>query len=181
MILVLDTETSDFKGRIMQAAYCRYGADSSKLLEYTSLLRHDAPYEVHEEAAKIHGLTRKHCQLNGDDAWWVLKELVREIERAEIVVGHKLQFDLAMISKDCFCYGVKFEYSMTDPRMVCTMAASKAFCNLKDTNGRPKFPSLSELHFRLFGTTFEGAHDALSDVRATARCYFELKRRGVIA
>jgi len=33
----------------------------------------------------------------------------------------------------------------------------------------------------LFGTGFEGAHDALADVKACADCFFELKKRKVIA
>jgi inhibitor of KinA sporulation pathway (predicted exonuclease) len=32
-----------------------------------------------------------------------------------------------------------------------------------------KFPKLSELHQWLFGEDFEGAHDALNDVKATSR------------
>ena len=37
-----------------------------------------------------------------------------------------------------------------------------------------------ELHSKLFGGGFEGRHDALGDVRATARCYFELQVRGIV-
>jgi len=43
-----------------------------------------------------------------------------------------------------------------------------------------KFPTLEELHTVLFGENFQGAHDALADVRATAKCFFELLRRNVI-
>jgi hypothetical protein len=34
---------------------------------------------------------------------------------------------------------------------------------------------------KLFGTTFSGAHDALADVEATKKCFFELKNRGIIS
>lgn len=181
MILVLDTETSHFKGRIMQLAYSRYQPYSNKLLSDTnSLVRHDSVYEVHEDAFAIHKLTYEHCQRHGVDAQECLRDAVYEIRNAEIVVGHKLQFDLAIISKECLYYGVKFEYSMTDPRLVCTMAASKELCGLKDSRNRPKFPNLGELHYRLFDCGFDDAHDALADVRATAKCYFELKKRGII-
>ena len=43
-----------------------------------------------------------------------------------------------------------------------------------------KYPSLNELHNWLFGCSFEGAHDALDDVKATAKCFFELKRKKLI-
>ena len=41
-------------------------------------------------------------------------------------------------------------------------------------------PTLEELHISLFGAAFQSAHNALADARACAKCYFELRRRGVI-
>lgn len=181
MIIVLDTETAGFKGPIMQLAYSAYQEFSNRhIFDYNALIRHDNEYEVHEDAFKIHGLTHGQCQAKGADAVQSLRDLVSTLKDAKTIVGHKLQFDLAMISKDCFYYGIKFDYTMTDPRFVCTMAKTKGLCNLKDIKGRPKFPSLTELHYRLFGETFEGAHDALADVKATAKCFFELKRLGIV-
>jgi hypothetical protein len=33
---------------------------------------------------------------------------------------------------------------------------------------------------KLFGTTFSGAHDAMSDVEATKKCFYELKKKGIL-
>lgn len=46
--------------------------------------------------------------------------------------------------------------------------------------GRFKWPKLIELHRKLFGTGFDDAHDALADVKACGKCFFEMKRRGII-
>ena len=43
-----------------------------------------------------------------------------------------------------------------------------------------KWPTLAELHHRLFASAPGGMHAADSDVRACARCFFELKRRNLI-
>lgn len=43
----------------------------------------------------------------------------------------------------------------------------------KDYNGSPY--DLNNWPQFLFGETFDGAHDALADVSATARCYFHLR------
>lgn len=40
-----------------------------------------------------------------------------------------------------------------------------------------KWPSLQELHCALFGANFEDAHDALADVLACRKCYYELQSR----
>ena len=48
------------------------------------------------------------------------------------------------------------------------------------SNGQYKWPKLTELHEFLFGESFTGAHDALTDVKATARCFWELYKRRLI-
>ena len=39
---------------------------------------------------------------------------------------------------------------------------------------------LNELHLQLFETEFTDSHNASADVEACARCYFELRKRGII-
>jgi DNA polymerase-3 subunit alpha len=46
--------------------------------------------------------------------------------------------------------------------------------------GKFKWPTLTELHKKLFGEGFEDAHDAAYDVRATARCFFGLLQNKVV-
>jgi DNA polymerase-3 subunit alpha len=53
-------------------------------------------------------------------------------------------------------------------------------CKIPGGQGRFKWPTLAELHTTLFDVGFEGAHDAFADVRATARAFFEMARRGDI-
>ena len=63
---------------------------------------------------------------------------------------------------------------------ICTMKSSIDLCKLPPVRyGSFKFPKLEELHHHLFGCSFDGAHDALEDVRATARCFFEMKKLGI--
>lgn len=53
------------------------------------------------------------------------------------------------------------------------------YCALPGSQGY-KWPKLIELHEKLFGETFVDAHDARVDVKACARCFFELKKRNVL-
>jgi hypothetical protein len=61
----------------------------------------------------------------------------------------------------------------------CTMLESTTMCNLPGRYGKPKWPKLQELHKFLFGEEFTGAHSALDDVKATRRCYYAMKERGL--
>jgi len=46
--------------------------------------------------------------------------------------------------------------------------------------GTYKWPTLEQLHRKLFQTGLPGAHDALVDVEATMRRYFKLREMGVL-
>ena len=63
---------------------------------------------------------------------------------------------------------------------ICTMKSTTNFCQIMGQYGRYKWPTLQELHTKLFGYGFENAHDAFVDVNATVKCFFELKRIGSI-
>jgi DNA polymerase-3 subunit epsilon len=47
-------------------------------------------------------------------------------------------------------------------------------------NPSVKFLRLEQLYETLFNTTFENPHNAIADARATARCFFEMMKRGEI-
>ena len=59
------------------------------------------------------------------------------------------------------------------------MEASTDFCKLPGKYGY-KWPTLAELHWALFNTEVLEQHDAAADVATCSKCFFELKRRGVI-
>ena len=62
-----------------------------------------------------------------------------------------------------------------------TKEESTDYCALPGgKGGKYKWPTLSEMHQRLFDCAFEEAHNAAADVAATARCFLELARLGVI-
>ena len=55
---------------------------------------------------------------------------------------------------------------------------------MSNTGGRGggfKYPSLTDLHQKLFGEPFKEAHNASADVEATTRCFLELIRFEVIS
>jgi hypothetical protein len=59
------------------------------------------------------------------------------------------------------------------------MVSSTHYCRIPGRYGF-KWPKLDELHTKLFGSAFAGAHSALADVNACARCYFRLREIGIL-
>ena len=183
--IILDTETSGLtpKDTILQLAYQRFDHLGRELDTFKAYICPQFPYEIHEKAFEAHGLTKEFLEENGyvnSQIVSMLARLMRFANDGWLFVGHNFSFDWRMITQDAVRYevprSIEIEY-------YCTQNAKevKAFVGAVDVNGKPKAPNLAELHAKLFGTDFDGAHDALADVRATAKCFFELKRRGIIA
>jgi hypothetical protein len=59
------------------------------------------------------------------------------------------------------------------------MKAATDYCALPGRYGF-KWPTLPELHFKLFGKKVKETHDAAADVATCSKCFFELKRLGVV-
>jgi DNA polymerase III epsilon subunit-like protein len=66
------------------------------------------------------------------------------------------------------------EYRYQPKQVICTMKETVDFCAIKWNGERFKYSKLGELHKKLFNQYFVWAHDALTDVEATLRCFIEL-------
>lgn len=88
--------------------------------------------------------------------------------RADIAVAHNMPFDFGMLMYEYIRLGKKFVLE----RKACTIEASM---HLKG-----RMLKLQELHETLTGESFKGAHRALADVHALARCVAEMIKKGMI-
>lgn len=70
---------------------------------------------------------------------------------------------------------------LTKIKKICTKEVSTDFCALPNSKGSGyKWPTLAELHKKLFNNEMKEAHNAISDVQACAKCFFKLKDNGLI-
>jgi DNA polymerase III epsilon subunit-like protein len=189
MIFFFDTETTgiprnyrapvselDNWPRMVQIAWILAEEDGGEVAQAEYILRPDG-YTIPPDAAKIHGITTEIARERGRDLAEVLREAEAAIGRATTLVAHNLEFDEKILGAEFLRRG--FPNGLESKWRVCTMQSSTDFCRLPGRYGF-KWPTLQELHGILFGEPMEGAHRALSDVRACARCYGELKRKGLV-
>ena len=108
----------------------------------------------------------------------VLRDLSAAAEKSEIIVAHNLRFDQSVLSAEYLRLNLKPPFA--GKKLICTMLKTTEFCRIPGSKGY-KWPALSELHWQLFQCQYEEAHEAGADVAACAKCFFELKRRGVIS
>ncbi len=104
--------------------------------------------------------------------------IMKVLNGVDIVVGHNISYDEEILWYELARLGRTGEYTPT--QSICTMRLSTDYCKLPGRGFAWKSPKLSELHRFLFDEYFDGAHNALVDVEATGRSFFELVKRGVI-
>lgn len=134
-------------------------------------------FTIPPDAVRIHGITTETAVRTGAPLKTVIDAFRRETARSSIVIAHNLAFDGGVVAAECARAGV--ENPLSGMPSICTMEASVRVCGIRRPGGL-KWPTLMELHRTLFGSVYCGAHDAGNDAAACARCFFELKRRGVI-
>lgn len=105
----------------------------------------------------------------------VLSEFIADRSAQKFSIAHNISFDSKILRSEMVRAGMTTEFSS---EKICTMRASTSYCKMPGSRGF-KWPKLDELYWHLFQETFK-THDALSDTKACARCFFELKKLGVI-
>ena len=189
MYLFFDTETNglpkDWKApaeqtdnwpRVIQLAYAVY--DESEILIHKScnLIKPDG-WEIPAQKFWIdNGYSTEKSLAEGFPFEPILNTFVQYRSAAQYSIAHNMAFDGRIMRAEMIRHGIHVEFTS---KKICTMKDSTEFCAIPGNYGF-KWPKLEELHRILFNCEFEGAHDALHDVMATAKCFFELKKRNVI-
>ena len=131
------------------------------------------------DAARVHGITTSMAKKKGEPLEEILDKFEKDYDAAYFIVGHNVDFDKKIIRAE-LARLVKKDFVLLSTKVtLCTMEASTAYCKIPGYQGY-KWPKLQELHKKLFGCEFEGAHNSMSDVTATLKCFKEMRRIGLI-
>lgn len=189
MYLFFDTETTglprnwkapvtdlDNWPRLVQLAYLYYDQNGNKISGGDFIIKPEG-FSIPLEASRIHGISTEKADKEGQSLTTVLQNFQSLISQAEILVAHNMSFDEVIVGAEFL--RADMPNTIPSKNKICTMKSTTNYCALDGPYGY-KWPKLSELHYKLFGTGFEEAHNAAVDITATAKCFWELKRIGKI-
>lgn len=161
---------------MVQLAWMLCDAGGTELVKQCRIVYPDG-YEIPEKAASVHGISTARAQAEGIPLKQAIDEFVSASDLATKFVAHNIAFDEKIVGAECM--RLKLPLPFEKKPMLCTMKESAQYCKIPGPYG-VKWPTLTELHTKLFGKPFEGAHDALADVGACKSAYYELKERKVM-
>ena len=191
MYLFFDTETTglpkswkapltdlDNWPRLVQIAWIYCNDEGEEILSRNYIIKPDN-FIIPKEASDVHGITTEQAMQDGLPLINILDEFSQNLGQTKYLVAHNMDFDEKIIGAEFLRQDLISD--LFQVKKICTKNASTNFCQLPGNYGSYKWPKLSELHIKLFGVDFEDAHDALVDVKACAKCFFELKKRNIIS
>ena len=193
-VLFFDTETSDlinFKARdtdpsqpwVCQLAMILDTPDAPP--QQVSLIVQSDGLPMSKGAQDVHGISVEIANYCGIESGAALGLFINFALRADLLVAHNYTFDIRLLNIMAKRICNEAAEDMTRVKAMsklCTMQATTKLCQLPYPSGKAgfKWPKLEELHQFLFNEEMENAHDAMADVLATRRCYYELVKRGVV-
>jgi DNA polymerase III subunit alpha len=192
MFLIFDTETTglpanwnapltDFNNwpRVVQIAWQLHDAEG-KLISYKSIIVKPEGFTIPFNAEKVHGISTERALREGESLQSVIDMFLEDVNGATYLAGHNIEFDLNIMGCELLRCGMP-NY-LQEKKSLDTKELTTEFCAIPGgKGGKFKWPTLTELHLKLFGEHFSEAHDAAYDVDATAHCFFELLRESIIS
>ncbi|GHT58956.1 hypothetical protein AGMMS50239_04540 [Bacteroidia bacterium] len=189
MYLFFDTETtglprnwkapiSDLNNwpRLVQLAYLYYDGSGNKLSGGDFIIKPEG-FTIPVDASRVHGITTDRALTEGQSIDYVLNYFNSLIGQTTYLVAHNMSFDEKIVGAEFLRIGMP--NSIQSKNKICTMERTTNFCAIDGPYGY-KWPKLSELHYKLFKSYFDEAHNAAADITATAKCFWELRRLGKI-
>lgn len=193
MYLIFDTETNGLPmyfnspmedinnwPRITQLAFILCDENGNELKSFQSLIKPNNWTIPKEKFFIENNMSTERCEQEGIDVFVALRNLQDALKKCKYKVAHNIAFDKNIVGAEIIRAGITIELFKYKPE-ICTMKETTSFCAIPHKNGNGvKWPKLEELYQKLFNVNFEGAHDALYDVRATKECLIESINRKII-
>ena len=205
LVLVFDCETTGLLPKegdafplIIQLSFALYDIESNMVIQvYDQYVRLPSEFALSPRVTEITGITRETIDKEGIDIRTVLEAFYAAVIKADLLIAHNMDFDLAVISMaaskvislknyngtpkggslDIQGQPIPLGRELNSRLRGCTMKKGRDLCKIERTNSRGvyyKFPTLAELHTHLFGYVPKNLHDARTDVLCCLRCFLKM-------
>jgi len=172
-----DFSDTDNWPRMVQLGYLVYD-DAGKLKQSADIIIKPDGFTIPDEVVKIHGISTERALAEGVALAEAVEKFVEALDEAHTLVAHNIEFDQKILGTELYRLGLHDDLeTLKEIDKVCTMKAATNYCAIpKPGYGQGyKWPTLAQLHWKLFAREFAGAHSAYSDAEACAKCFFKLK------
>ena len=194
-VLVFDTESTGFirsdyndnnNPYLASIAVLLYDTEVNRVISSFNNTIRPAGWEMPPEAEAINGLSTQYLCDTGVPAQVVIPLFMAVASKADLVVGHNVNFDIGVMSaalwrhivleqNEAFAHEVITKHWLTKPAF-CTMKESRIVMQVPNKKGGFKNPKLTEAYKYFFGKDLDRAHSANADAVAALEIYLALMK-----
>jgi len=162
--------------RLMQLSWIILDKDLKPTEDYNCYIK-PVGYNPSDDNLKRHHIEREKLDEQGDDITDVLAKFSDAVGKCEFVFAHNLAFNEGIMGAEYYRKSLSSPLIAADK--YCLMHEATYFCKLPGKRGY-KWPSLQEMHTRMFKQGFSPSNNARADVIACSRCFIYLKKSGAL-
>ncbi len=176
--LFFDTETTGLNknARLVQIAWILCDHNQNEIEKQCFIIKPDN-FLIPKESIQIHGISNEDAQTSGFNLKDVLEKFNTSISKTDYIIAHNLSFDEEIIKNEFKKTAINL--NLKNKKRICTKIMTTQLCAIPSIKHTFKWPTLSELHIKLFNEDLNDAHSALSDTLALMKCYWELEKYGL--
>ena len=157
--------------RMMHLSWLMYNKDRELIDSSDDIIKPEG-WEIPPAAEKKHQVTHDEAVEKGVPLKEALQRFKAAIDKAEYVVAHNMKFSEAVVT--CEFHRKSLSHNLENADKYCLMQEATWYTKLPSKTGGYKWPSLQEIHAKVFEARYSNANNALGDVAATTVCFFAL-------
>ena len=119
---------------------------------------------------------------NSDDLYkMVLNKFNESVEQAEYVFAHNLNVNLGIVGAEMVRHEITNNLNYSEN--ICLMQESTFYCKIPKQKNKGKgfkWPTLNELHDKIFKKGYHPGNNARADALASTRCFMALMKIGFL-
>ncbi len=157
--------------RLLQISWLLYDKKGNLTVEGDRLVK-PAGFEIPDDVLRVHHLDPAEIEEKGVDVKTALKEFDKVLDQAIYTFAFNLQYNENVVLAEY--YRANLEHKFMQTERFCLMRESTYFCQIMGRDGRYKWPTLTQLHQKLYNVGYEGAGNSKKDLEALSRCFNKL-------
>lgn len=163
--------------KLIHASWILLGEDLKPIKDFDCLITPEG-FEIKEIALKQHHIEASDIKEKGTPLEKVLDEFEACCKEAKFLFAHNMSLNENILGAEFLRLGRKNPINYMEG--YCLMEEGTYLCQLPGKGGKLKWPSLQELHTRIFKKGFTPSQNARADVIAASRCFIGMKKAGLL-
>jgi len=129
-------------------------------------------FTITESAEKKHKISQQMAEESGINIKEALIPFAEALKEAKYIICFNQTFNNGVVGAEL--YRASISHSLEKGNSYCLMEEATWFCKIEKDGPGYKWPSLQEIHQKIYGAKYDNPGEAQTDVAVTALSFFHL-------